>query len=265
MGGATEARLRQERDEARRQLEVARARLVEQARLVALGRLVAGVAHELNNPANFVYGGSIALSERLEAWPEERRGEDFGELQRLAAVIRTGGERVRDLIRSLLSFSRSATTSRARFDLGEAARSTAALLEPWARRHGVEIQVECEGSHEVAGRRGEVSQVLVNLLTNAIQASQDGAVRLAVTGRGDEVVAAVRDEGPGIEPELGARIFEPFFTTKPEDEGTGLGLAISKTIADDHDGRIEVDSVPGEGSTFALVLPAATDGGDVDG
>ena len=254
-------RLREELARTSAELAVARQRLVGQARLFALGRLVAGVAHELNNPANFIYGGSVALDERLDAWPEGMRGESYDEVRRLVAVIRTGGERARDLMESLLSFSRSSAGDRARFSLAAAARSTVALLEPWARRRGVTVELEVAEELEVEGRRAEVSQVVMNLLTNAIQASGAGAVvRVTVARRGDEAVVAVADDGPGVPPELVDRIFEPFFTTKPAGEGNGLGLAISRSIAAEQGGRVELDNEPGTGATFSVVVPLAPGG-----
>lgn len=255
------SRLRRERDEARLKLGSARARLVDQARLVSLGRLVAGVAHELNNPVNFVYGGSVALAERLEAWPVEARGPGFDEVLRLAAVIRTGGERVRDIIRELLSLSRPAATERAVFAADEAARSAAALLDPWARGRGVVIEVEAAPRLHVEGSRGEIGQVLMNLLNNAVHASQGGRVRLVAASRPEGVALSVSDDGPGVDEALRERIFEAFFTTKPEGEGTGLGLSISRSIAEAHGGRIEVTEAESGGAVFTLLLPHATKGG----
>jgi two-component system sensor histidine kinase HupT/HoxJ len=247
--------LHKELGRTKRDLEAARSRLVQQAPLVALGRLVAGVAHELNNPANFIYGGSVALAERLAEWPDEARDESYEELGRLVSVIRTGGERVRDLMECLSSFTRSSGKELSVFGLFAVARSAVALLEPWARRQEVTVEVDGDPEIFVKGRRSELSQVVLNLLTNAIQASEKGTVQVKTERRGGDVCVSVTDDGPGVDEAQMETIFEPFFSTKPEGEGTGLGLAISRSIATSHGGRIELLSGHW-GSIFSLVLPA---------
>jgi two-component system, NtrC family, sensor kinase len=243
--------LEQELAQARQQLDVARRLLLDQARLVSVGQLVAGIAHELKNPANFVYGGAVALVEQLG----RPGGAAQEKLVKLAQIVQTGAERIRDLTNNLNSFCGKGPRDNDQVDLAEAVRSTAALLEPQLRRCSVELRLDLARGLVVTGNRGELCQVIANLLLNAIQASAaGGCVEVTAEPRDREVGLKVRDHGVGMSPEVAARIFDPFFTTKAPGEGTGLGLTISQSIVERHGGRIEIESKPGEGSLFSLIL-----------
>jgi signal transduction histidine kinase len=246
-------RLEQELGQARQQLGVARRLLLDQARLVSVGQLVAGIAHELKNPANFVYGGAVALVEQLERNDSESREK----LLKLARIVQTGAERIRDMTNSLNAFCGKSPRDQGQLDVGDAVRSTVALLEPQARQRGVTIDIELQGKVLSQGDKGELCQVISNVLLNAIQASrQGGRVEVGATADRGQVVLSVRDHGTGMSPDVAARIFEPFFTTKEETEGTGLGLTISQSILERQGGRLEVESSPGVGSVFSIILPA---------
>ncbi|MBI5500713.1 MAG: response regulator [Deltaproteobacteria bacterium] len=256
-------RLREfERDLARRndELEVAlknlrhaQSSLVAQARMASLGQLVAGVAHELNNPANFLCGATFAIEEKLQGG--EPTPQALAEVRKLAAVARVGGERVADIVEGLRRFS-GRGRPRGPTDLAEGVRTTLALLEPRVRESKARVEVELSVPLIVVANAGEIHQVLMNLLTNALQAAAGGTVRVRGGRQNGDAWIGVEDDGPGIPAEVLPHIFEPFFTTREPGQGTGLGLSISDSIARAHGGRIEARSEPGCGASFRLVLPA---------
>jgi signal transduction histidine kinase len=242
-------------------LRRAEVELVRRARLAALGQLVAGVAHELNNPVNFLIGATQAIQERLGmATPERPLPEEMlARIRRMALVAHAGGERVAGIVENLRQFAGGGARSRGRVDLAEGIRLTVALLEPRFGEAKVTPQLELDDRLEVEGHVGELNQVVLNLLTNAIAAAPGGTVWVAGRREGEEVLVEVRDSGTGVPAEVLPHIFEPFFTTRPPGEGTGLGLAICDSIVRQHGGRIDVVSPPSQGATFRLRLPAAPD------
>jgi signal transduction histidine kinase len=125
------------------------------------------------------------------------------------------------------------------------------------RLQKIQVVKEIDPAAKVVGFAGQIDQVLMNLLTNAVQAIGDrsGTIRIGLHRRGDEVILSVGDDGKGIPPEVLPRIFDPFFTTKDVGEGAGLGLSIVHGIVERHGGRVEVESTPGQGSSFRVILP----------
>jgi signal transduction histidine kinase len=247
------ARRNDELEAALRNLRQAQSSLVAQARMASLGQLVAGVAHELNNPANYLCGAAVAIAERLQS--DHPGPQALAEVRKLAGVARVGGERVADIVESLRRFS-GRGKPRGPTDLSEGVRVTLALLEPRVRESKARVLVELSGPLLVTANAGEIHQVLMNLLVNALQAAPGGTVRVRGARDDGEAWIGVEDDGPGIAPEVLPRIFEPFFTTRDPGQGTGLGLSISDSIARAHGGRIEARSEPGHGAVFRLVLPA---------
>jgi CheY-like chemotaxis protein len=233
------------------------------ARLAGVGTLAAGVAHEINNPLTFV-AANLELAEEavrsLAERPEDARAV-AAEARHALADARAGALRVRDIVRDLKVFSREEEGT-GPVDVRRALQAALAIarseLKPRAR---VRVLLD-EPVPPVLANEHRLGQVFLNLLVNAAQAIPPGRaeaneVAVAARAAGGEVVAEVRDTGSGMSPEVRARIFEPFFTTKPLGQGTGLGLSICHGIVAALGGRIEVESVAGQGSTFRVVLPAA--------
>jgi signal transduction histidine kinase len=237
---------RVQRDEQRRTDE----QLRQTEKMAALGELVAGVAHEINNPLT----GISAFAEMLL---DDRLTDEQRESARL---IKREADRAVNVVRDLLAFSRKTEPTYEPLDLNALLERTLRLRAYALRGAGVEVSLTlADGLPLAHGDGAKLQQVLLNLLLNAEYAMRDSSVRRldASTRRsGDRLVLAVADTGCGIAPDVLPRIFEPFFTTKPAGDGTGLGLSVSYGIVQAHGGELRARSVPELGTTFELVLPA---------
>ena len=246
--------------DALRELQAAESQLVHSEKMAALGRLVAGVAHEINNPVSFIANSVAPLKRRLakaSTAPPSEVAAMLREAEDLVGIMASGAERAAAIVRDLRSFSRLDEATRKAVDLHQGLEVSLRLLEHrWRGRVAVHRDygdlppVECDP--------GQINQVFLNVLANACDAiTATGNVWVTTRAEGEHVRVVIRDDGPGIPEELRARIFDPFFTTKDVGAGTGLGLSISHGIVTAHGGRIEVASTPGEGATFTIVLPAS--------
>jgi two-component system sensor histidine kinase HupT/HoxJ len=273
-------------NQAHRTLQDTQQQLVQSAKMASIGRLVAGVAHELNNPISFVYGNAHSLEKyaaRLETYlaaihcgvPErEREGlrrdlridEMMHDLPSLVAGTKEGAERTRDIIASLkrLSFTGN-PADRETFDLGEAV-TTAIKWAVRGRRAMPSVETDLPEGLAVRGHPGQIQQVVVNILENALDAlertNQDRHLTIVGERARDTVRVRFRDTGPGIRPDDLLKVFDPFFTTKAVGQGMGLGLWISYDIVRGHGGSLEVANHPEGGAIFTLTLPAARNGKD---
>jgi signal transduction histidine kinase len=280
----------EELEAAYRNLQATQAQLVQREKMASVGQLVAGVAHELNNPIGFVASNAATLEDfvgRLRAMLESYRGRDaalpeadrraLGEewqarkvdyalryLDSMILGIREGAERTRKIVRDLRVFARGDDDVRQPVDLHEELESSLTLLN-----HLLADRVVVERKYgelpAVACVRSQIDQVLLNVLANAAQAiTGPGTITIETRREDGRAVVAIRDTGPGIAPDVIGRIFDPFFTTKPVGEGTGLGLSISYEIVKKHGGDVAVESRPGEGATFTVRLPVESGKGAGD-
>lgn len=269
----------EELHKAHHELQRAQRQLVEQEKMASLGRLVAGVAHELNNPISFVYGNvhtlmryRTAITTYLDA-VHGRSGEDDLSVQRRSLRIdeiledfgpliegtMEGAVRISEIVKNLrrLSFSKLGEVERVNI---ERLINTAVLWAVRTKQVRVELQLEIEPELWVSGNEGQLHQVIVNLVENAIDAMRGtGSPRLVVSAarKGEEILLRISDNGPGIDKDHISHIFEPFFTTKRVGEGTGLGLWISYGIVREHGGELVAGHEPDGGATFSFALPAA--------
>jgi signal transduction histidine kinase/DNA-binding response OmpR family regulator len=259
--GVANARLRETLD----QLKSTQAQLLQAEKISAIGQLVAGVAHELNNPLTSVIGYAQLLEEELLEAPSI-------EALRLPAVmakdlrrIAEESERAARIVRNLLAFARRQTAARAPQDVADLIGRVLSLRTYELRLNGIELETEFEaGLPPVFADSGQLQQALLNLILNAEQAMRGRSTRrLAVSAKYDEsagaVELAVADTGHGIDHANLTRIFDPFFTTREVGEGTGLGLSICYGIIRDHGGHITVDSRAQVGTRFSILLPARVD------
>jgi hypothetical protein len=232
-----------------------RHQLLQVEKLSALGQLVAGVAHELNNPLTSVIGYSQLVQEELNARGDSALGSDVSQ-------VLIEAERAARIVRNLLAFARQQSAERSPHDIAAAVESALSLREYNMRQRGIDLRVDVEpGLPEVVCDSGQIQQVIVNLVLNAeraISGSQAPCVGVSIAH--DAAAGAVRievsDNGHGIDPSVLPRIFDPFFTTRPVGEGTGLGLSICYGIVREHGGAIWASSAPGQPTRFTILLPA---------
>ena len=235
-----------------RQLLLLGRHLALSEKLASVGTLAAGVSHEINNPIGVIANKVQILRYRL------RDGDATDKLLAELDTIDKHARRIAQITAGLLTFSRESPFELRELDLPALLREAADLVRVPFANAGVDLA--CDAAPlpgvVVVGSPNHLLQVLINILLNANDASPPGTtVDLAAELRADEVFVVIRDRGVGIEPEHLGKVFDPFFTTKDVDKGTGLGLAISHGIVERHRGRIEVDSEPGRGTTFRVVLP----------
>jgi signal transduction histidine kinase len=224
--------------------------LIRTEKLASMGRLVAGIAHEINNPVNAVINTLGPLEEALR-----ERGDSS--VQEMLEVLKRGAARSKAIVQALHNYSRGDEEMPRELTLARSVDDALDLLRH--RLKNVRVEKQIDPSIRIVGFAGQIDQVFMNLITNAAQAIGDrprgGTIHISAVHRGDEVDIAVADDGPGIPPEVVPRIFDPFFTTKDVGEGSGLGLSIVHGIIDRHGGRIRVESRVGEGTTFQITLP----------
>ncbi len=224
-------------------------RLVVAQRLAATGTLAAGFAHEINNPVGGILNAVRKLREG--GLSEDRRHEYFD-------LVVDGLDRIRTIVERILHFTPSRQEP-ATLNAAEMCVRAAALAAHRAERHGVEIEVRAADPVPVVGDHQELTQAVLNLLLNAVDAipeDRGGRVQLVARRSGDEALLEVSDDGLGMDPETARRCVDFFFSTKPEGEGTGLGLAIVQHIVTDHGGSLDIESEEGKGTTVRIRLPA---------
>jgi two-component system sensor histidine kinase HupT/HoxJ len=251
--------------------------LVFAEKMAALGRLVAGVAHELNNPISFVFGNMHAMKrygERLTRYLQaQESGADATELQRLRAELKIGkiledigplvdgtlegAERVSEIVQDLRRFSSTQKENVEGYDLVRVVKTATQWVLKAARRKP-EVEYDMPEAITVTGRNRSVHQIIINLVQNAVDVLGEverPLIQVACGIDGRQAWIKVRDNGPGIRPEDMDRIFEPFFTTKPVGEGTGLGLYVSYGLAEEQGGHLEGANHPEGGAIFTLTIP----------
>jgi len=245
----------------RRQAEEEKSRLQEQLmhadRLATIGQLAAGVAHELNEPL----GSILGFAQLARKCPDLPPSAD----QDIAKIV-TAALYARETIRKLLVFARQMPSKTARVNLNRVVEEGLSFFEARCANEGIELVRSLSADlPQIVADPGQLNQVLVNLLVNAIQAMPDGGrLGVATQWSGDQVSLIVEDTGLGMSREVQKQIFVPFFTTKDVGEGTGLGLPVIHGIVTTHGGAVEVDSTVGRGTRFEIKLPVADGPPDVE-
>lgn len=243
-----------------RELREAQNQLMQSEKMNSLGQIVAGVAHELNNPIGFVHANLQLLSSLLDKLEEtKRKGGDETQLRediaRLLERSQEGTQRVKRIVMDLRSFSRMDQNEMEMANLETEMDRTLALMEPRLKDR-IQVRRHYAGIPEVFCHPGQLNQVFLNLLMNACDVlSSEGHIDVSTSPTDFGVRLEVTDDGPGIEPDIQSRIFDPFFTTKAVGSGTGLGLSLSHSTIQRHGGRILVSSDPGRGTSFVIDLP----------
>lgn len=228
------------------------AQLFQAEKMASLGVLTAGIAHEINNPLNYMLGGLTGLENYFN---DEKIQTDDTDL--FLKSIRTGIERVSAIVSGLNQMSRDNTTYQENCDLHEIIGNCLMILSN-ELKYRIEVK-EKFADHPVIipGNSGKLHQVFINILMNASQSiANQGQILISTFNNGPNAVTEITDTGCGIEEATLAKITEPFFTTKDPGKGTGLGLSISYNIIKEHNGKLHFSSVPGKGTTVTVELPA---------
>ncbi|MCM2278968.1 MAG: ATP-binding protein [Oligoflexia bacterium] len=243
-------------DELQRQLQEQRQKLLHSARLAAVGELAGAVAHEINNPNGVILAGARYALGRLQAEPE---APDY--LGKYLQRIVKQSERVATIVSALLTFSRRLPQPKEPLHIREPLEDALELATIRLKRQGIEL-IEQIGPELplIEGSRSQLTQVLVNFINNAVDALPEGGrVWISASSRDTPLGAglrlSVRDDGPGIPPELLSKVTEPFFTTKPVGKGTGLGLSVSHGILEEHGATLRISNHPEGGAEFEVLFP----------
>ena len=253
--------------------------------MASVGRLLAGIAHEINNPVNAVLNTAQPLAEalaELQAQPAVDDATWAAQLEELAAmqrVLSRGARRTHEIVQTLRSYTHTESVPPLPVDVVRCLQEALELVsvDQLDLKPALQVTVQVDGQPLILGHFGQLQQLLVNMLSNAVHAVQErcaasrrqpGAalqppyqpqLQLSVVQTAQTVQVMVSDNGPGIEPALLSRIFDPFFSTKAATQGMGLGLSIAHNLVSRLGGRLDVKSQPGQGATFTVTLPAAPD------
>ncbi|MBF2065189.1 MAG: PAS domain S-box protein [Calothrix sp. C42_A2020_038] len=270
------------------------AQLIQKEKMSSLGQVVAGVAHEINNPVNFIYANINPINEYTqdllnlislyrECYPEPVQAVqtviqaidlDFikEDLPKILSSIQVGADRIRQIVLSLRNFSRLDEADMKLVDIHEGIDSTLLILQnrlkTTADQPGIEVVKDYGDIGKIECYPGELNQVFMNILNNAIDAINDLAYkhklnrqyqgRIVITthlNNQNQVVVKIIDNGCGMTEDTRRRIYDPFFTTKPVGSGSGLGMAVSYRVIEKHCGKLECSSIPGQGTAFTIILP----------
>jgi signal transduction histidine kinase len=247
-------------EERSRELQEVQAQLIQSEKMKSLGQLVAGIAHELNNPIGFVHANLKLVDEFIhKLLAQQAAGQDTARtrdaIERLLSRSREGTERIKKIVEDLRIFSRMDRTQLEEADLNREIDRTLSLMEP-RLKEGIRVERDYEELPVVRCHIGQINQVFMNLLMNSVDAlERSGTIRVRTRRTEEGVRVEFEDDGPGIAPDVLDRIFEPFFTTKPVGIGTGLGLSLSHGIVERHGGRIRAESERGQGACFVIEFP----------
>ena len=266
------------------QLQSTESQLVQSEKMAALGELTAGIAHEINNPVNFISSSLVPLKRNLSTMDsliqqyesltaanfEEKIKEikafreeiDYNytkeEIGLLTNSINDGATRTAEIVRGLRNFSRTDESEQKKASVNEGLESTLLLMQSAFKKKNIQLVQDLGNLPNIHCFAGQLNQVFMNILTNAIQAMPDKGtitVNSFVDNSSNTIKVTIADTGKGMTEEVKTKIFQPFFTTKDVGEGTGLGLSISYGIIKKHDGQIDVESELGKGTVFVITLP----------
>ncbi len=254
-------------EQAYHHLQQTQQQLVQSEKMASLGQLTAGVAHEINNPINFVsanvnplkrnFAELVDLIKNKKEISSDELSYTIDETHQLIAGIEEGSRRTAEIVKGLRNFSHIDEEEMKKTNINEGIESTLMLLRNKLTHSNIELIKSLGNLTEIEGYPGQLNQVFINMITNAIDAiGKNGKITIATSNENDQVKISIRDTGSGMNEETKKKIFDPFFTTKDVGKGTGLGLSISYGIIEKHNGTIMVNSEEQKGTEFIITLPA---------
>ena len=233
------------------ELKSAQNQLIQAEKMASLGILTAGVAHEINNPLNFIKGGFLGLKDRLSGEINKQKEIEF-----LFKSIEEGVERTHAIVKSLNQFSRQISSYDEEVDIHEILDNCLLMLQNKSKGRINIVKSYTKKPYRLSGNSGNLHQVFTNTIFNAIQSIENkGTITINTQIIQSQMVVKIKDTGCGISDDLLNRITDPFFTTKEPGQGTGLGLTISQNIVNEHNGNMEFTSEPGHGTLCSVSLP----------
>lgn len=231
-------------------------------KLASIGQMAAGIGHEINNPLNNILSYSTLISRNVAKNAADLDNKSLTSLQNDIDALRNETLRASEIIKGILNFARQMPPQISSFSLKEWLEKSIALVQQTAKSRHIEINLNCENDDAINGDQAQLQQVIINLLLNAIQASEDNAsITVNVNNNADYLKVTIHDEGTGINEDDLSKIYDPFFTTNEEGDGTGLGLSISLGIIESHHGTLLIENNTDEtgadtkGTTATLILP----------
>jgi nitrogen-specific signal transduction histidine kinase/ActR/RegA family two-component response regulator len=240
--------------ELEKNLQLERAKSLHQSKLATIGQLAAGVGHEINNPLAIISGQIVLAQQMLKDL-----GISQDHILERFRKIDNSVSRIANIVKGLRTFARSDDEQITIFNVHEPILETFDLFKDMYQKEGVVLKINNSApAAYLTGNRGRFQQVLINLISNAKDASegkQDRHIEIHTSIEKEVLVLKIKDNGCGVEPELQEKIFEPFFTTKETSKGTGIGLSLVSTIIKELRGKVELESRIGEGSVFSVTLP----------
>ncbi|WP_020529859.1 ATP-binding protein [Flexithrix dorotheae] len=272
-------------------LRLTQARLVQSEKMISLGILTAGIAHEINNPINFITSGVAGLKKELQnvfsllekyreldisnfesVLPAIKRyerqiyfGDKFQLLMKVMGNIEVGAKRTKEIVKGLTSFSGNEDRVISNFNICEGIDTTLLLIS-YLLKDKITVEKDYQKIPRIQASPDKLNQVWMNILINAIEAiGEEGHIRIKVYCLENQIIIAIKDTGKGMSKEVYDQAFVPFFTTKEVGKGIGLGLFISQNIVEDHGGKIQVESDEGKGSEFNISFPLINGSGPYKG
>ncbi|GAF04281.1 ATP-binding protein [Saccharicrinis fermentans] len=240
-----------ELEETIEKLKETQSTLIQQEKMASLGILTAGVAHEINNPLNYILGGYTGL----DFYFQENKIEDE-DVQLLMDSIKTGVDRAADIVSGLNQFSRTQNTFDEKCDLHSILDNSILMIKHLLKNRIEMVKNYTAESSIVSGNVGKLHQVFINILTNACQAiKKDGIITVTTTTLDQSLIIEIKDNGEGIQSDILDKITDPFFTTKEPGQGSGLGLSITYRIIEEHKGKLQFKSELKKGTTAIITLP----------
>jgi signal transduction histidine kinase len=235
-------------------LQMTQKQLVQSEKMASLGILAAGIAHEINNPLNFIKGGLTGIEEYLK----DQSNENNEYIKPLIDVMHTGVSRAADIVKSLHHYSNPGDNMHLDCDLKAIVENCLLILQT-ATKERIEIIKNFNGNHfTTKGNEGKLHQAIMNIMVNSVQAIEGkGAITISFRYTKGKIILSVADTGNGISKENLPKIFDPFFTTKEPGQGTGLGLSIAYSIIKEHNGTINVESTKKDGTITEITFPCA--------